>query len=216
MNLRDTLRLSPVVPVLTIERAQDAVPLAAALLAGGLRVLEVTLRTSAALEAMERIAAEVPEAVVAAGTVLSATDLRRSADAGATFAFSPGLADFMMEDGPIPVVPGVATASEVMRALAGGASTLKFFPAVPAGGPAALQALRGPFPDAAFCPTGGVDQANAAAFLELPNVLCVGGSWIAPKKAIDAGDWAAVTSMAREAATLSRRPTQAPASSHVL
>ena len=216
MNLRDTLRLSPVVPVLTIERAQDAVPLAAALVAGGLRVLEVTLRTSAALEAMQRIAAEVPEAVVAAGTVLSAADLKRSADAGASFAFSPGLADFMLEDGPIPVVPGVATATEVMRALAGGASTLKFFPAVPAGGPAALQALKGPFPDVAFCPTGGVDQANAASFLELSNVLCVGGSWVAPRTAIDEGNWAAVTCMAADAAMLSGGPARAPATSHVL
>jgi 2-dehydro-3-deoxyphosphogluconate aldolase/(4S)-4-hydroxy-2-oxoglutarate aldolase len=203
MDLRSFLRLSPVVPVLTIDDAKNAVPLARALVEGGLRVLEVTLRTSAALEAMRRIAGEVPEAVVAAGTVITATDLERSAEAGARFAFSPGLAEFMLEPGPIPVLPGVATASEVMRAQAKGLSTFKFFPAVPAGGTGALKALHGPFADVAFCPTGGIDQANAASFLALPNVLCVGGSWVAPAKAVQAGDWERVRSLAAEAAALS-------------
>jgi 2-dehydro-3-deoxyphosphogluconate aldolase/(4S)-4-hydroxy-2-oxoglutarate aldolase len=202
MTVRDYLKLSPVVPVLTIRRAEDAVPLARALVAGGLRVLEVTLRTSAALDAMSRIAGEVPEAVVAAGTVLSRHDLGRSARAGARFAFSPGLADFMLEESPIPILPGVATPSELMKAMAKGLDTFKLFPAVPAGGVGALKALHGPFPDVAFCPTGGIDLANARQFLALPNVLCVGGSWVAPAKLIEAGDWAAITALATEAAAL--------------
>jgi 2-dehydro-3-deoxyphosphogluconate aldolase/(4S)-4-hydroxy-2-oxoglutarate aldolase len=205
MNVRDCLALAPVVPVLTIPDAEAAVPLAKALVAGGLKVLEVTLRTSAALEAIRRISAEVPGAVAAAGTVLSADDLKRSADAGAKFAFSPGLADFMLEDGPIPILPGIATPSEAMRAFAAGLDTLKFFPAVPAGGVAALKALYGPLPELRFCPTGGVDPINAADFLALPNVLCVGGSWVAPIKALEAGDWAAVEALAAKAAALGRR-----------
>ncbi len=202
MNLRAYLALSPVVPVLTIHKVQDAVPLARALTAGGLKVLEVTLRTPAALEAIERISAEVPEAVVAAGTVVLEQDLQRAAKAGARFAFSPGLADFMLEEGPIPILPGVATASEVMKAMRSGNTTFKFFPAVPAGGVGALKALHGPFADVAFCPTGGIDAGNAASFLALPNVLCVGGSWVAPSKAIDAGDWSGIEALARDAAAL--------------
>ena len=210
MDIRSFLKISPVVPVLTIRRAEDAVPLARALTAGGLKVLEVTLRTPAALEAMERIAAEVPDAVLAAGTVLTAADLGRSAKAGARFAFSPGLADFMLEPGPIPILPGVATASEVMKALAGGHDTFKFFPAVPAGGVGALKGLAGPFADAAFCPTGGVDGANAADFLALSNVLCVGGSWVAPAGLVDAGDFAAIEALARAASALGRPRLERP------
>ncbi len=202
-DLRAWLKLSPVVPVLTIHRVEDAVPLAKALVAGGLKVLEVALRTAAALEAMRCVAAEVPEAVVAAGTVVSAQDLKRAAKAGARFAFSPGLADFMLEEGPIPILPGVATASEVMKAMQAG-SVFKFFPAVPAGGVGALKALHGPFADAAFCPTGGIDAANAPDFLALPNVLCVGGSWVAPSKLIDAKDWAGIEALARAAAALKK------------
>ena len=202
MDVRDCLTLSPVVPVLTIPKVEDAVPLARALLAGGLRVLEVTLRTPAALEAIKRIAAEVPEAVVAAGTVLRPDDLKRAAEAGAKFAFSPGLADFMLEPGPIPILPGVATASEVMRVLAAGITTMKFFPAVPAGGVGALKAIHGPLPEAMFCPTGGVDQENAGEFLNLPNVLCVGGSWPAPAKAIEGGYWDGIETLAARAAAL--------------
>jgi 2-dehydro-3-deoxyphosphogluconate aldolase/(4S)-4-hydroxy-2-oxoglutarate aldolase len=202
MDIRDYLTLSPVVPVLTIPRAEDAVPLAQALVGGGLRVLEVTLRTPAALEAIRRIAAEVPEAVVAAGTVLKPDDLKRAAEAGAKFAFSPGLADFMLEEGPIPILPGVATASEAMRVLAAGITTMKFFPAVPAGGVRALKALHGPLPEACFCPTGGIEQANAGDFLTLPNVLCVGGSWPAPAKAIEGGHWEGIEVLARRAAAL--------------
>ena len=202
MDVRDCLSLSPVVPVLTIPKVEDAVPLARALVAGGLRVLEVTLRTPAALEAIRRIAAEVPEAVVAAGTVLRAEDLKRAAEAGAKFAFSPGLADFMLEEGPIPILPGVATPSEVMRVMAAGITTMKFFPAVPAGGVGALKALNGPFPEARFCPTGGIDHDNAGDFLNLPNVLCVGGSWPAPAKAIEGGYWDGIESLASRAAAL--------------
>lgn len=202
MDVRDYLRLSPVVPVLTISQAEDAVPLAQALVAGGLRVLEVTLRTPAALEAIKRIAAEVPDAVVAAGTVLTSKDLKRAAEAGAKFAFSPGLAEFMLKDGPIPILPGVATPSEVMRALDAGLTTMKFFPAVPAGGVGALKALHGPFADVAFCPTGGIDQMNAGDFLNLPNVLCVGGSWPAPAKAVEGKHWEGIQGLAAKAAAL--------------
>jgi 2-dehydro-3-deoxyphosphogluconate aldolase/(4S)-4-hydroxy-2-oxoglutarate aldolase len=202
MDIRDCLTLSPVVPVLTIPKAEDAVALARALVTGGLRVLEVTLRTPEALEAIRRITAEVPEAVVAAGTVLKAGDLQRAAEAGATFAFSPGLADFMLEDGPIPILPGVATPSEVMRVLDAGITTMKFFPAVPAGGVPALKALHGPLPEACFCPTGGIDQTNAGDFLNLPNVLCVGGSWPAPAKAIEGCHWEGIEVLAAKAAAL--------------
>ena len=202
MSVQDYLKLVPVIPVLTVERADDAVPLARALVAGGLRVLEVTLRTPAALEAMTLIKVEVPDAVVAAGTVLTAADLSAAAKAGARFAFSPGLADFMLENGPIPIVPGIATATELMRGLERGVMTFKFFPAVPAGGPDALKAFGGPFPQVKFCPTGGVDVARAKEFLALPNVLCVGGSWIAPQKLIAARNWAAITANAKSASAL--------------
>lgn len=202
MTLRDYLDVSPVIPVLTIHRAEDGPPLARALVAGGLRVLEVTLRTAAALEALRRISHEVPEAIAAAGTVLCAQDLERAAAAGARFAFSPGLTEFMLEEGPVPILPGVATASEVMKARDKGVTALKFFPAVPAGGVGALQALAGPFPEMVFCPTGGIDQVNAASFLRLSNVLCVGGSWVAPEKKIADRDWASITALARAAADL--------------
>jgi 2-dehydro-3-deoxyphosphogluconate aldolase/(4S)-4-hydroxy-2-oxoglutarate aldolase len=196
------ISLSPVVPVLTIERAKDAVPLARALLAGGLKVLEVTLRTPAALEAMARIAGEVEGAVLAAGTVLSPTDLERAAKAGARLAFSPGIADFMLEPQTIPILPGVATASELMKGLEGGLDAFKFFPAVSAGGVGALKALGGPFSSVAFCPTGGIGLDNAGAFLALTNVACVGGSWVAPKDVVAAGNWTRIEDLSREAAAL--------------
>jgi 2-dehydro-3-deoxyphosphogluconate aldolase/(4S)-4-hydroxy-2-oxoglutarate aldolase len=201
-DVRDYLRLCPVVPVLTIPDVEDAVPLAQALLDAGLNVLEVTLRTPAALEAIRRISAELPDVVVAAGTVLTADMLKQAADAGARFAFSPGLAAFMLKPGPIPIIPGVATPSEVMTAVAAGHRTLKFFPAVPAGGVGALKALHGPFPDVCFCPTGGIDQDNAGEFLNLPNVICVGGSWPAPAKAIEGKYWEGITTLAAKAAAL--------------
>lgn len=202
MSCRPYLSLRPVVPVLTIERTEDAVPLARALVAGGLKVLEVTLRTPAAIEAMVRIAAEVPDAVLAAGTVLTADDLERSAKAGARFAFSPGLADFMLEPQTIPILPGVATASEIMKGLQAGLDTFKFFPAVPAGGVGALKGFAGPFGGVAFCPTGGVGAGNAKDFLAQPNVLCVGGSWVAPNDAVSAGDWGRIEQLARQAQSL--------------
>ena len=205
MTLRSILSLSAVVPVLTIERAQDAAPLARALLAGGLKVLEVTLRTSAALEAMARIDGEVEGVVLAAGTVLSPGDLERAARAGARLAFSPGIADFMLEPQTIPILPGVATASEMMKGLEAGLDSFKFFPAVSAGGIGALKALGGPFPSVAFCPTGGISLDNAGAFLALANVACVGGSWVAPKDAVAAGNWALIEQLSREAAALRAR-----------
>lgn len=204
MDVASYLRLSPVVPVLVIRTLDHAVPLAEALLRGGLKVLEVTLRTPEALQVIERIARDVPEAVVAAGTVLNAQDMRRAADAGARFAFSPGLADFMLDNPAIPILPGVATASEIMRGIAAGLSAFKFFPAVPAGGVGALKAFAGPFPDVKFCPTGGIDAANAAAFLALSNVTCVGGSWVAPSGAVEARDWGVIESLSKAAAALTK------------
>ena len=201
MDLRATLKACPVVPVLTIRQAEQAPALARALADGGLRVIEVTLRTPAALDAIERIALEVPETVVAAGTVRRPADLAAAASRGARFAFSPGLSDFMLEPGPIPMVPGVFTPSEVMRAAEAGLAELKFFPAV-SGGPAVIKALHGPFPDVAFCPTGGVTAQNAGEFLGLANVLCVGGSWAAPPDAVEAGDWARITALARANANM--------------
>ncbi len=202
MTLKDILNLAPVVPVLTIEAVEHAVPLARALAAGGLTALEITLRTSAALEAMERIAGEVEGVVVGAGTVLNAADLERVARAGAGFAVSPGLMDGAAPDGPVPLLPGAATASEVMRAIAAGFTCLKFFPAVPAGGLAMLKSFGPVFPQVAFCPTGGVGLDNAASFLALPNVICVGGSWVAPAQAVRDGDWSRITELARGARQL--------------
>jgi 2-dehydro-3-deoxyphosphogluconate aldolase/(4S)-4-hydroxy-2-oxoglutarate aldolase len=201
-TLERMLGLAPVVPVLTIERAEDAVPLARALVAGGLPVLEVTLRTSAALEAIRRIAGEVEGAVPAVGTVLSPADIAAAARAGARFAVSPGLTDALAEPAQIPLLPGTATASEVMAALERGIELLKLFPAVPVGGAALLSALRAPLPRTRFCPTGGINAANAASFLALPNVICVGGGWVAPPKAIAAGDWETIRKLAAEAAAL--------------
>jgi 2-dehydro-3-deoxyphosphogluconate aldolase/(4S)-4-hydroxy-2-oxoglutarate aldolase len=202
MTLEQMLKLAPVVPVLTIEDEAHAVPLGRALADGGLRMLEVTLRTSAAIGAIRRISAEVEGAVVGAGTVLNAGDLERAAQAGARFAVSPGLGEGARPDGPIPLLPGVATASEVMAALAAGFEYLKFFPAVPAGGVAMLKAFAPVFPKARFCPTGGVSVENAPEFLGLANVVCVGGSWVAPAAAVRAGDWRRITELARAAQLL--------------
>jgi len=202
MTLEQMLTLAPVVPVLTIEDEAHAVPLGRALVAGGLPMLEVTLRTPAALGAIRRIAAEVEGAVVGAGTVLNARDLERAAEAGARFAVSPGLPDGAGPDGPVPLLPGVATATELMRAIAAGFQFLKFFPALPAGGVPMLKSFAPVFPQARFCPTGGITAGNAPEFLALPNVVCVGGSWVAPAAALDAGDWGRVTELARAAKLL--------------
>jgi len=193
--------------VLTIERSDDARPLAQALAAGGLTVLEITLRTEAALGAIEE-AAKLDGVVVGAGTVTSGADLARAAQAGATFAVSPGLTPALAEaarrDGTLPLLPGVATASEAMRARELGFGALKFFPAEPAGGAPALKSLAGPLPDLRFCPTGGVTESNAVAYLALPNVICVGGSWLAPRDDVAAGRWERITARAAAASALSR------------
>ena len=196
----------PVIPVLVIDDVESAVPLARALCRGGLTVLEVTLRTPAGLASIERIAAEVPEAIVGVGTVLTGADLENSAKAGAQFAVTPGLTDALAEPGPVQLLPGAATASEILRAIEYGFRYLKFFPAVPAGGVEALKAFAGPFPEITFCPTGGVGAANAPDFLALANVICVGGSWIAPAAAVRSGDWARIESLARAASALTSVP----------
>jgi 2-dehydro-3-deoxyphosphogluconate aldolase/(4S)-4-hydroxy-2-oxoglutarate aldolase len=207
MTIEEILGLSPVMPVVTIDAARDAAPLARALVAGGVRAVEITLRTPAGLAAIAAIAAEVPGAVAGAGTVLTPADLEAAAEAGAKFAVSPGSTLALLQAaarGPLPYLPAIATASELMAARDAGFSVTKFFPAAQAGGVATLKALAGPFPDARFCPTGGVDLATAPAYLALPNVLCVGGSWIAPRDAIAAGDFSRIERLAREALALAR------------
>lgn len=186
------LALGRVIPVITLDRPEDAVPLARALVAGGVRLLEVTLRTAAGLDGARAIMRAVPDAVVGIGTVLTPDDLRRAVEAGASFALSPGATPDLLAAAAgvqIPFLPGVATASELMAALARGFTTAKFFPATSAGGLPALRALAGPFPQARFCPTGGITEANAAEWLALPNVVAVGGSWLTPAAEVAAGQW---------------------------
>ena len=201
--MNNTLELAahgPVIPVIVIQRLQDAVPLAQALVDGGVRVLEVTLRTPVALAAIEAIARAVPQAIVGAGTIRSAVDARAAKDAGSAFAVSPGYTTAVAaacRAAALPLLPGVATASEVMAALADGIHFLKFFPASAAGGIAMLKALAGPFPDVFFCPTGGITAETAASFLALPSVKVCGGSWLTPADAVLAGDWARITQLAR-------------------
>lgn len=202
---RDICGLAPVMPVLVIEDAATARPLAEALIAGGLPALEVTLRTPAALEAM-RAMAEVPGGCVGAGTLLTPEDVRAAKAAGARFGVSPGATDALLaacEAEGLPLLPGAATASEAMRLLEHGYDMLKFFPAEASGGAAALRALGGPLPQVTFCPTGGVTPENASDYLALSNVLCVGGSWIAPRDRIAAQDWAGIEMLARAAAAQS-------------
>jgi 2-dehydro-3-deoxyphosphogluconate aldolase/(4S)-4-hydroxy-2-oxoglutarate aldolase len=199
---------APVIPVIVLHDVKHAVALARALVAGGIRMLEVTLRTPQALACLEAIAREVPDAVAGAGTVRSAADVQASLNAGARFAVSPGYTHTVGQacrDAGLPLLPGVATGSEIMAAQEDGYNELKFFPAMQAGGPAMLKAWGGPFIDVRFCPTGGVTQANAAEFLALSNVACVGGSWLTPADALAAGDWARITALAREAGSLQRR-----------
>jgi len=203
----EVMRDAPVIPVIVLSQVEHAVPLARALVAGGIRMLEVTLRTPVALACIEAIARDVPEAVAGAGTVRSAADAQAAAMAGAQFAVSPGYTQAVgkaCHELGLPLLPGVATASEVMAAQEGGYLALKFFPALQSGGAAMLKAWQGPFGDVAFCPTGGVSAANAAEFLGLANVACVGGSWLTPADAVAQGDWARITRLAREAAALSR------------
>ena len=206
MTPEDICRLAPVVPVLVIETLAQARPLAQALVAGGLPALEVTLRTPCALDAI-RAMAEVPGGVVGAGTLLTPADVRAARAAGARFGVSPGATPSLLaaaRDEGLPLLPGAATASEVMALLERGCTVQKFFPAEPAGGVPLLKALSGPLPQVRFCPTGGISAANAPAYLVLPNVLCVGGSWVAPAEAVARGDWEAVTRTARAAAALPR------------
>ncbi|RDI99011.1 bifunctional 4-hydroxy-2-oxoglutarate aldolase/2-dehydro-3-deoxy-phosphogluconate aldolase [Dyella solisilvae] len=200
-----TLRLAPVVPVVIIEDARAAVPMARALVAGGTPAIEVTLRTPAALDAIKAIAEDVEGAVVGVGTVLSAKDLRAAFKAGARFAVSPGVSPGLLDaadDSELPLLPGTATASEVMTLLERGYRHVKFFPAVPAGGHKLIGAWASPLPQMKFCPTGGITLASATDFLSLPNVVCVGGSWLTPADKLRSGDWAGIEQLAREAAAL--------------
>ncbi|MEL7046404.1 MAG: bifunctional 4-hydroxy-2-oxoglutarate aldolase/2-dehydro-3-deoxy-phosphogluconate aldolase [Pseudomonadota bacterium] len=197
------LALAPVVPVITITDIGHALPLAQALVAGGLPVLEVTLRTTHGLDAIEAIASEVPGALVGAGTVRSADEFTAAVDAGSRFVVSPGLTDKLLAragTSPVPLVPGVATAGELMRAREAGLTHVKFFPAETAGGVAALRALCAPFPDMRFCPTGGVKLSNLADYLAVDAVVTVGGTWMTPAGLLESGDWSAVEQLAREAA----------------
>ncbi|HEY2058166.1 MAG TPA: bifunctional 4-hydroxy-2-oxoglutarate aldolase/2-dehydro-3-deoxy-phosphogluconate aldolase [Amycolatopsis sp.] len=199
----DLLELSPVMPVVVIDDVDHAVPAARALLAGGIRVIELTLRTPVALAAIERVAAEVPDIVIGAGTVTSPDQAKQAADAGAKFLVTPGSTDTVLEAAfatGLPFLPGAATVSEAMRLAERGLTALKFFPAEASGGVDYLKSIAGPLPSLRFCPTGGITPANAEAYLALPNVGCIGGSWLTQKKTLAAKDFATVESLAAEAA----------------
>jgi 2-dehydro-3-deoxyphosphogluconate aldolase/(4S)-4-hydroxy-2-oxoglutarate aldolase len=201
----ELMRIGPVIPVIVIDDVEQAVPLARALVAGGVRVLEVTLRTPVALDAIRAIAAEVPDAVVGVGTISRAEHFEQAIEAGARFGVSPGLSRELIEAAHasrLALLPGVMTPSDVISARNAGFSELKLFPAQQAGGIGMLKALSGPFPDVTFCPTGGVTLATAPSFLALPNVGCVGGSWLTPPAMVKAGDWEGITALAIEAAKL--------------
>jgi 2-dehydro-3-deoxyphosphogluconate aldolase/(4S)-4-hydroxy-2-oxoglutarate aldolase len=194
--------LAPVIPVLVVEEVAQAAPLAGALVKGGLGVLEVTFRTRAAPDVIRAMRDAVPDAVIGAGTLLTPADVSAAVAAGAAFGVSPGATPALMDAAAaagLPMLPGAATASEMMAFMEMGIEVMKFFPAGPAGGVPYLKAIAGPLPQVAFCPTGGVSLANMADYLKLPNVLCVGGSWVAPAKAVAAGDWAVIETLAREA-----------------
>ncbi|HTG04821.1 MAG TPA: bifunctional 4-hydroxy-2-oxoglutarate aldolase/2-dehydro-3-deoxy-phosphogluconate aldolase [Bradyrhizobium sp.] len=187
-----------IIPVLTIERLEDAVPLAKALVAGGVRTLEITLRTPVAIESAKAIMAHVPDAVVGIGTILNADDLARAEGIGARFGISPGATPDLLKAAAasaLPFAPGIATASELMLGLSHGFNLVKFFPAEQSGGIKALRALAGPFPDVRFCPTGGIGEANAASWLAEPNVVAVGGSWLCPAADVRSGNWAGITAI---------------------
>lgn len=205
MTMRSILSRSPVIPVLTIDRLEHAVPLAQALYAGGLTVLEITLRTEVALAAITAMRAAVPQAIIGVGTLTIAQDITAATAAGAQFGVSPGLTAQLVDaarHADLPLLPGIMTPSELLTGLALGHDTFKLFPAMQAGGLAMLKALAAPFPQVRFCPTGGITRATAADFLALPNVSCVGGSWVAPAQALQAGDWTQVEALARDAASL--------------
>ena len=205
MNTLDLVPHGPVIPVIVLQRVADAVPLARALVAGGVKVLEITLRTPVALDCMRAIAQQVPEAIVGAGTIRSVADAQASLAAGCRFGVTPGYRPDIgraCRDIGLPLLPGVATASEVMAANADGYDFLKFFPATAAGGIPLLKALHGPFGDVVFCPTGGITPETAPQFLALPNVKVCGGSWLTPQEAVDRQDWARITTLARAASAL--------------
>ena len=200
-------KLAPVIPVLMVDDTANAAPLAKALIAGGLRVIEVTLRTKNAFDVIENMAANTTEGIIGAGTLLSTEDVYAAKRAGARFGVSPGVTDQILRacaEVKLPLLPGAATPSEVMNLLAKGYSVQKFFPAESNGGIAALKSIRGPIPDVSFCPTGGVTPTNALDYLSLENVACVGGSWVAPENKIKAADWQAITELARHASALSK------------
>lgn len=204
-KLLSTLRLQPVVPVIVIDDAKSAVPLARALVAGGLKAIEITLRTPAALDAIRAVAEEVEGGVAGAGTVLDAKQWEAAAKAGAKFVVSPGAGPSLLDaadQSDVPLLPGAVTASEVMHLRDRGYSVLKFFPAEQAGGAAYLNALASPLSGISFCPTGGISLKNARDYLSLPNVVCVGGSWVAPKQMVAEGNWEGITKLAAEAAAL--------------
>lgn len=204
-SLLDIMHASPVIPVIAIDNINHAVPLARALVAGGIRVLEVTLRTEHGLPAIGLIAEQVPEAIIGVGTLTQGDEFAAAREAGAVFGVSPGLTPSLVSAARasgLPLLPGVMTPSEVMAAREAGFRQLKLFPAVPAGGIGMLNAIAGPLPDVVFCPTGGVSQETAAQFLACKNVACVGGSWLTPKDALQAGDWARITALATAAAGL--------------
>lgn len=203
----EIMRASPVIPVIAIDKFEHAVPLARALVAGGIRVLEITLRTEHGLPAIRAIAESVPDAIVGVGTLTSPEEFTASRDAGAVFGVSPGLTPALIEAAKhsgLPLLPGVMTPSEVMAAREAGFRQLKLFPAVPAGGVGMLNGIAGPLSDVSFCPTGGITQETAPQFLACKNVVCVGGSWLTPKAAIEVGDWDKITEIAKAAAALKK------------
>jgi 2-dehydro-3-deoxyphosphogluconate aldolase / (4S)-4-hydroxy-2-oxoglutarate aldolase len=205
MTLLDIMRTSPVIPVIAIDRIEHAVPLARALVAGGIRVLEITLRTAHGLPAIRAVAEQVPQAIVGVGTLTQPEEFGAAREAGAVFGVSPGLTPSLIEAARrsgLPLLPGVMSPSEVMAAREAGFRQLKLFPAVPAGGVAMLNAIAGPLPDVTFCPTGGIALDTAAEFLACRNVACVGGSWLTPKDALQAGDWSRITALAQAASRL--------------
>lgn len=205
MNVLEVMRIGPVIPVIVIDELAQAVPLAQALVAGGVRVLEVTLRTAAGLAAIRAIAREVPDAIVGVGTLTTREDFAAARDAGAQFGVSPGLTPALVEgarESGLPLLPGVMTPSDVIAARAAGFRQLKLFPAQQAGGIGMLRALSGPFPDVTFCPTGGISEETAPQFLAVANVACVGGSWLTPRPAVQSNDWAQITQLAVRAAAL--------------
>lgn len=205
VSINEVMTSSPVIPVMVIKQVENAVPLAKALVAGGLKVLEITLRTPVALECIRRIKAEVPDVIVGAGTIINTHTLYQAIDAGAEFIVSPGTTETLLSEAlasGVPILPGVVTPSEVMRLLEKGITAMKFFPAEAAGGIPMLKSIGGPLPQVSFCPTGGVNPKNASEYLALSNVTCVGGSWMAPADLVDAGDWSEITRRANEAAAL--------------